>query len=91
MKKENAVARYFRETRAELRKVNWPSRQETWRLTQIVLIVTIGMALFLGLLDTFFTWWVEGVLQRDALRIGLVVVLLAAAVVVGVILDRQRE
>lgn len=54
-KKENRIVRYFKETRAELRKVTWPSRQETIRLTAIVLAVTIAMAAFLGLVDYAFT------------------------------------
>lgn len=54
-KKENRIVRYFKETRAELRKVTWPSRQETIRLTAIVLAVTIAMAVFLGLVDYAFT------------------------------------
>jgi preprotein translocase SecE subunit len=37
-----------RETRAELRKVTWPTRREALRLTGIVLAATIGFALFLG-------------------------------------------
>ena len=54
-RKENRVIRYFKQTRAELRKVTWPSREEAIRLTGIVLAVTIGMAAFLGLLDYLFT------------------------------------
>ena len=52
---ENAVFRYFRETRGEIRKVTWPTRQESQRLTAIVLGVTAMMALFLGLLDFIFS------------------------------------
>jgi preprotein translocase subunit SecE len=52
---ENAVFRYFRETRGEIRKVTWPTRQESQRLTAIVLGVTALMALFLGLLDFIFS------------------------------------
>lgn len=51
----NALIRYFRETRGELRKVTWPTRQESQRLTAIVLGVTAVMALFLGLLDLIFS------------------------------------
>ena len=51
----NAVVRYFRETRGELRKVTWPTRQESQRLTAIVLGVTAVMAIFLGLLDFIFS------------------------------------
>ena len=50
-KKENAIVRYLRGTRAELRKVHWSTRQEAWNLTKVVLAVTVSMALLLGLLD----------------------------------------
>jgi preprotein translocase subunit SecE len=51
---KNALVRYFQETREELRKVSWPSREETWRLTLVVLGVTAAGMLFLGLLDMLF-------------------------------------
>lgn len=52
----NALVRYFRETRGELRKVTWPTREEAWRLTLIVLGVTAAMAVFLGvILDATFS------------------------------------
>jgi preprotein translocase subunit SecE len=54
-KKENRIIRYFKQTRAELRKVTWPARDEAIRLTAIVLGVTVAMAAFLGLLDYLFT------------------------------------
>jgi len=54
-KKENPVMRYFRETRAELKKVTWPSRQETINLTIVVLVVTVGMAAYLGFVDYIFS------------------------------------
>ncbi len=53
--KENAVVRYFKETRAELRKVSWPSREEAINLTIIVMTVTIAMAAFLGTVDFLFS------------------------------------
>lgn len=53
-KKENAVIKYLKETRAELKKVNWPSRQEATNLTLIVIAVTTFMALLLGFLDYIF-------------------------------------
>ncbi len=51
----NALARYLRETRGEIRKVTWPTREEAWRLTAIVLGVTLATAVFLWLFDTFFS------------------------------------
>lgn len=55
MKKENAIQRWYRETVGELRKVAWPTPQEAWRLTKIVLAVMFGMSALLGLLDFVFS------------------------------------
>ncbi len=51
----NRIQRYIRETVGELRKVNWPTRQEATNLTIIVLIVTFSMSIVLGLLDFIYT------------------------------------
>jgi preprotein translocase subunit SecE len=48
---QNPVARFYRETVGELRKVSWPTRAEATRLTIIVLIVMAVMAAVLGLVD----------------------------------------
>jgi preprotein translocase subunit SecE len=53
--KSNRFSRFFRETIGELRKVNWPTPQETWNLTKIVLAVMFVMAILLGLLDWIFS------------------------------------
>ena len=50
-KHENAIRRFFRETIGELRKVHWPTWPEARRLTIIVIIVLVFMAIFLGLVD----------------------------------------
>jgi preprotein translocase subunit SecE len=51
---ENAIVRTVRETTSELRKVVWPTREETIRLTVVVLAISaiIGLILFVG--DTIF-------------------------------------
>jgi preprotein translocase subunit SecE len=54
LSKENPLLVYFKETRAEINKVSWPTRQEALRLTLVVLAVTVFMAILLGLLDYFF-------------------------------------
>ena len=59
----NALVKYLRETRGEIRKVTWPTREEAWRLTAIVLAVTIASAAFLWFWDTVFSnglhWLIE--------------------------------
>ncbi|MER2599305.1 MAG: preprotein translocase subunit SecE [Caldilineales bacterium] len=54
-KTENSIVRYFREARAEMRKVTWPTREEALNLTGIVVAVTTAMALLLWVLDVFFS------------------------------------
>ena len=61
---QNPVSKYFRETRGELRKVTWPSREESWRLTFIVLAVTILMAAFLWGFDSIFSAIIEFVIEQ---------------------------
>ena len=54
-KQPNAIMRWWRETIGELRKVAWPTVQDTRRLTGIVLIVMFVMSAILGLLDFLFS------------------------------------
>jgi preprotein translocase subunit SecE len=54
-KKPNFIVRWWRETYGELRKVSWPTPQEAWRLTRIVLIVMVAMGAVLGILDFVFS------------------------------------
>ena len=51
----NRIQVFFRETVGELRKVSWPTRQEAWNLTLVVLAVVFSMGTILGLLDFLFT------------------------------------
>ncbi|MCB8958888.1 MAG: preprotein translocase subunit SecE [Ardenticatenales bacterium] len=55
--------RYIRETRGELRKVVWPTREESWRLTMIVLGVTLAFIIFLGVLDWVFSSGFQGIID----------------------------
>lgn len=51
----NAVTEYVRGVRGEVRRITWPSQPEAWRLTGIVLAVTVIMAIFLSLFDYGFS------------------------------------
>lgn len=46
----------IKESRTEIRKVVWPTRQETNQTTLIVVVLTILMAFILWGLDSFFGW-----------------------------------
>ena len=45
---------FFGEVFGEMKKVTWPSREETTRLTMLVLAVSIAIGAMLGILDFLF-------------------------------------
>jgi preprotein translocase subunit SecE len=45
---------YLRDTKAELRHVSWPTQKQAINYTIIVLIISIGTGVFLGILDFGF-------------------------------------
>ncbi len=51
----SSVINYLRDTRAELRHVSWPTKQQAINYTIIVLLISVGTGLFLGLLDYVFS------------------------------------
>ena len=60
---DNAIVRYFKETRAEIGKATWPTREEGIRLTVVVLIVTTIAALALFAVDSLFSYLITLFLQ----------------------------
>lgn len=79
-RESNVVVKYFKETRAELRKVAWPTREEAKNLTLIIVAVAVAMAIFLGTLDYIFQVVVAGVISGDLIRIGIAIVLFLGGV-----------
>ncbi|MBI1296528.1 preprotein translocase subunit SecE [bacterium] len=55
-KNENALVRYVKDTRAELSKVTWPTREEGIRLTLVVLAVTAVASIVLFAVDSLFSY-----------------------------------
>ena len=49
---------------SELRKVTWPTREETWNLTWVVVLVAGAFGVFLGGIDMFFNWLIEQTLLK---------------------------
>ena len=49
------ILRFWRETIGELRKVTWPTPEEAWKMTRLVLVVMVIMAMILGVLDFAFS------------------------------------
>jgi preprotein translocase subunit SecE len=56
---DSRVVRYFKEVRAEIRKVTWPSRTEVTRLSTIVVVVLFAASIVLAVVDYAFSWLME--------------------------------
>ncbi len=52
----------FKEAKNEIRKVVWPSRQETVQTTAIVVVVVLLVGLALWGIDSLLSWIVSGVI-----------------------------
>ncbi|MFA4947713.1 MAG: preprotein translocase subunit SecE [Candidatus Krumholzibacteriia bacterium] len=49
------IRHFFSETRVELRKVTWPTRDELKESTKIVIVATFVVTVFIGIIDQILT------------------------------------
>lgn len=50
------IKSYIIESKQEFKRVNWPTKQETSRMTLVVVVLSLVTALFLGALDFIFRY-----------------------------------
>ena len=48
------IKKFLEEVKVELKKVRWPTKEETVRMTLVVIGTSIGMGAFLGIIDFIF-------------------------------------
>jgi len=56
--------RWVEDIISELRKVTWPTRQDTVNLTIVVVVVSLAVGFALGGIDLLFSWIIENTLLR---------------------------
>jgi preprotein translocase subunit SecE len=56
------IKRFFSETRAEMRKVTWPTRDELKESTKIVIVATFVVTIFIGIIDQVLSLLVKRLL-----------------------------
>jgi preprotein translocase subunit SecE len=49
------ITNYFKNSARELKRVNWPTKKETINNTALVIGISLGVALFLGIVDFLLT------------------------------------
>ena len=92
VKPDNRVKRYFKETRAEVRKVHWPTRKEARSLTIAVLVVTIAMTIFLGVIVSPLATSLSRALLVNQSPVAMVIALfcaIAGVIALAVVLRRR--
>ena len=61
-----ALHEFFSESIFELRKVVWPTRQETVQTTLVIIVVVLILSILLGLIDVFLNW----AILQNLLKLG---------------------
>lgn len=56
------IITFLQESKQELKRVNWPTKDETKRYTLFVILFSVAFAIFLGLLDYGFLHALEFVI-----------------------------
>lgn len=84
------IVRYFKETRAEVGRVSWPTRSQALRLTGIVLAVTTALAVALALVDYLFAWFISRLLAFDVIVMGVTLVILLGGGIYWGLVGRRR-
>ncbi len=60
-----AILSFLREAKAELIKVSWPDQKTVLQYTIIVIILSLSVAIFLGALDSLFSFLVQKYLLKS--------------------------
>ena len=58
------ITQFFKEVWAELRKVVWPTRQQTLKYTAVVIVFSVALAIILGAVDLGLTTTLQKVINR---------------------------
>ena len=48
------IKQFLREAYSEMQKVSWPTREQTIQYTTLVVVISLTVAIFLGVLDYGF-------------------------------------
>lgn len=57
------IVKFLKEVKAELKKVHWPTKSGTIKLTVVVIFITLIVAFYIGALDFVFAKIMEVILR----------------------------
>ena len=56
------ILQFFIDTKAEFTKVSWPSREELFQSTMVVIVVSLVVTAFIAAVDQGLTWLIRAIL-----------------------------
>ncbi|MCK4635513.1 MAG: preprotein translocase subunit SecE [Candidatus Moranbacteria bacterium] len=59
------IIQFLKEAYAELKKVSWPSREQTIHYTILVIVISLTVAIILGLLDNTFSGFLSKFILKN--------------------------
>ncbi|MEK7072300.1 MAG: preprotein translocase subunit SecE [Patescibacteria group bacterium] len=62
MSQINNLIQYIKDSKNEVKKVTWPTRKEIKQHTILVIIISLAVAAFLGLVDMILTQVIEKII-----------------------------
>ncbi len=57
------IISFLKEVRLEMKKVNWPTKNQTFKYTLVVIGISIAVAAFLSSLDFIFTLFLNKIIM----------------------------
>lgn len=61
-KLRDSIVEFLTDSKAELRKVSFPTKAETMGSTTVVIIFCILMSVYLSVVDTFLVWLISKII-----------------------------
>ena len=62
-KKKNTLFSYLRESKEELEKVAWPTQKQTTRYSIVVIVISLVIAVYFGIIDYLLNPGLEALLS----------------------------
>ena len=64
MKLFSAIGQYLKDSIKELKKITWPTKKQITVYTVVVIIMSLGVAVYFGISDYFFNWLLELIIKK---------------------------
>lgn len=65
-KTKTSLADFVRETRSEISKVSWPTREETMKMTAAIVVMALVVGVFFLIVDTVLGYVISHILGMNS-------------------------